>query len=432
MTGFVEMFDATLFNLKVGSERAQVIRNRRDEITKALNKGFRDTESAQNNRLMVGSWGRNTAINGVSDLDMIYVLPESLRDETRRESGAEKILSKTRDYLRERYPATNIKVDHLVVVVQFADFKFEVQPCFENEDGSFDFPDTYAKTWKRTDPRSEIKELQAVNDRTHGNARILCRLVRAWKNKHAVKMNGLLVDTFVWRFMNEHDEYSLGRTLLYDQMLLDFFKYLAQLPKKEYWMALGSNQRVNVAKPFQIKAKKTIGLCQEAIDAEDTEEMAAKWRKVLGRFVPIDDVDSEKGKCSDYVDTEEFIEDFHPIDISFELALECEVTQDGFRPKLLADMLKMNIPLFPKKRLHFKIQYCNVPEPYTLLWKVLNRGKEAEKRNCVRGQIIDGKERNGHIEHTQFKGERYVECYVVKDGVVVAKARQVVPIEEEN
>lgn len=77
------MFDATLFNLKVGSERAQVIRNRRDEITKALNKGFRDTESAQNNRLMVGSWGRNTAINGVSDLDMIYVLPESLRDETR-------------------------------------------------------------------------------------------------------------------------------------------------------------------------------------------------------------------------------------------------------------------------------------------------------------------------------------------------------------
>ncbi|PKV01968.1 SMODS domain-containing nucleotidyltransferase [Bifidobacterium pseudolongum] len=256
MTGFVEMFDATLFNLKVGSERAQVIRNRRDEITKALNKGFRDTESAQNNRLMVGSWGRNTAINGVSDLDMIYVLPESLRDETRRESGAEKILSKTRDYLRERYPATNIKVDHLVVVVQFADFKFEVQPCFENEDGSFDFPDTYAKTWKRTDPRSEIKELQAVNDRTHGNARILCRLVRAWKNKHAVKMNGLLVDTFVWRFMNEHDEYSLGRTLLYDQMLLDFFKYLAQLPKKEYWMALGSNQRVNVAKPFQIKAKK--------------------------------------------------------------------------------------------------------------------------------------------------------------------------------
>lgn len=97
---------------------------------------------------------------------------------------------------------------------------------------------------------------------------------------------------------------------------------------------------------------------------------------MLGRFVPIDDVDSEKGKCSDYVDTEEFIEDFHPIDISFELALECEVTQDGFRPKLLADMLKMNIPLFPKKRLHFKIQYCNVPEPYTLLWKVLNRGKK--------------------------------------------------------
>ncbi|RFT34618.1 hypothetical protein CG401_02160, partial [Bifidobacteriaceae bacterium NR019] len=50
------------------------IRNRRDEITKALNREFRDSDSESDNRLMVGSWGRCTAINGVSDLDFLYIL----------------------------------------------------------------------------------------------------------------------------------------------------------------------------------------------------------------------------------------------------------------------------------------------------------------------------------------------------------------------
>ena len=30
-----------------------------------------------------------------------------------------------------------------------------------------------------------------------------------------------------------------------------------------------------------------------------------------------------------------------------------------------------------------------MPQPYKLKWKVLNRGDEAEKRNEIRGQIIN-------------------------------------------
>ena len=41
-----------------------------------------------------------------------------------------------------------------------------------------------------------------------------------------------------------------------------------------------------------------------------------------------------------YEDTEQFIEDMFPVDIRYSLDIDCTVTQDGFRPKLLSLILK--------------------------------------------------------------------------------------------
>lgn len=421
------LFEITLNNLKV--DDADEVQRRRDEITKALNKEFRDSESDTSNRLMVGSWGRNTAINGISDLDFIYILPKSLYEDAHKTGGAQKILTRTREAILKHYSMTNVSVSQLVVVVQFSNFKFEVQPCFEAEDNSFEFPDTYADSWKRTDPRSEIAEMKKLNDDTSGNARILCRLTRAWKRKHSVKMGGLLIDTLVWRFFQQTDQYS-DQTILYDQMLFDFFTFLGGLPKQSVWYALGSNQQVKAAH-FQAKAKKAARLCQEAIDAEDTDSMPKKWRKVLGRFVPLDN-EKQISSSEEYIDTEEFIEDLYPIDLEYDVELRCVVTQRGFRTWILQDLLNQNLPLLPQKKLEFSIIDCTVPEPYNVYWKVLNRGEEAYIRNDVRGQIIKGTTSVSRIEHTHFSGNHYVECYIVKNGIVVARAHQEVPIRKYN
>ena len=69
-----------------------------------------------------------------------------------------------------------------------------------------------------------------------------------------------------------------------------------------------------------------------------------------------------------------------------------------------------------------KITTCSVPEPYTIYWKILNRGDEALKNDNVRGQIQMGY--SSHTEPTSFRGNHYVECYIVKDNVCVAMDRQ--------
>ncbi|WP_206348601.1 MULTISPECIES: hypothetical protein [unclassified Leucobacter] len=127
-------------------------------------------------------------------------------------------------------------------------------------------------------------------------------------------------------------------------------------------------------------------------------------------------------------DSEQFIEDRYPVDIRYALTFDCKVSQDGFRTHWLREMIRSKLPLLTSKSLDFSVIECEVPKPYELKWKVLNQGDEAERRNCIRGQIIPGSKSNGHHEATQFRGEHYVECYAIKDGVVVARGRVEVPI----
>lgn len=204
-----EIFDALLEKLKVG-DASTTIAARRAEITKALNKDFRSAEGSTANRLMVGFYGRHTAIRGVSDLDMIYILPASLRSSYSSKTGPRRMLTRVRDDLTARYPNTDIRVDQCVVRVQFTSnkFKFEVQPAFENSDGSFDYPDTKAKGWKVTKPRKEIAATKDCNGRTSTNMRHLARMARAWKDTNGVAMGGLLIDTLVDRFFSATSGYD--------------------------------------------------------------------------------------------------------------------------------------------------------------------------------------------------------------------------------
>lgn len=420
-----EIFDGLLSNLKVDNNTS--IAARRDEIVKALNKEFRGLDGSTAYKLMVGSYGRFTAIRGISDLDLLFIMPPSSWDSLKDESGPASVLAQARSVIQARYPTTSVKVDRLVVVVKFGTFMFEVQPVFEQEDGSFKYPDTYSKTWKVTKPRDEIKETSAYDDITNGNLRKLCKMARAWKNKHGVVMGGLLLDTLAHNFFQKTTDHDSATTATFDRMVRDFFLFLSEEDDHDHYQALGSHQDVKVKKKFQKKAKSAYELSLKAIDAQGTTAVNGKWKKIFGRPVP--NLESTKVAASTFLfnDTEEFIEDEFPVDVRYSVTVDCTVTQDGFRTDSLRRMLARGMWLRPQKTLDFIVTECEVEEPFVIKWKVLNRGDEAERRNEIRGRIIHSDSKT-HRECTRFRGEHYVECYVLKDGVVVARDHVEVPI----
>jgi tRNA nucleotidyltransferase (CCA-adding enzyme) len=155
------MFSQLMANLAIGN--TEVISLRYGELTAALNRSFRDTESKTANTLQVGSFGRKTGINGISDLDMIYIMPKS-EWETYRHSSQLELLQDVKASILNRYPKTNVRVDRLVVTVTYNDFHVEVQPVFEQDDGSFKYPDTNnGGSWKITKPREEMAAFVDLN-----------------------------------------------------------------------------------------------------------------------------------------------------------------------------------------------------------------------------------------------------------------------------
>ncbi len=415
-------------------DNAEQISQRYGEITRALNLQFRQTDSRLNNSRQVGSYGRKTAIKGISDLDMLYIMPPSAWNDY-KDGGQYRLLRKTADAINARYTNTNVYVDGLVVRALFTNFHIEVQPVFAQLDGNFLYPHTRAGgAWKITMPQKELSALSEANINKNNNLRRLCKMTRAWKNKHGVAMGGLLIDSLAHRFLKQTNYYDDKSFQHYDLMVRDFFDYLKNLEKKEYFLALGSAQRVKVKKNFQNKAKKAHQLCLEAISAESNKNRNEKWRLIFGRgFPPAQEVINNMVLIEGAfkaTNTEQYIEDKFPIDIRNSITIECEVTQAGFQTRLLKNMIGSSLPLFTRKSLRFFIEDTDITGKYTLYWKVLNRGAEAIRRNIVRGQILKDNGKLEQIEKTNFEGDHVVDCYAVKNNVVIAKDRIHVSIDQ--
>jgi len=425
-----EMFAQFIDNLAITN--AETISVRYGELTAALNKTFRDTESKTANTLQVGSFGRATGINGISDLDMLYIMPKSQWD-TYKNGKQLRLLQEVKKAILTRYPKTDVRVDRLAVTVTYTDFHVEVQPVFEQDDGSFKYPDTKNDgSWKITKPRAEMVAISELDSKKNSNLKRLCKMARAWKNKHGVGMGGLLIDTLCYNFMESTSEYDTKSFLYYDYLSRDLFGYLGGLPVQDRYNAPGSGQHVKVKKSFKRKASKAHRLCLEAIEAEDQKGVNDRWKKIYGWAFPANtEVIEESAAAQSTVtwdDTEEFIEDRYPVDIRYTLEIDCDVKQNGFREHRLSKMIARMIPLLSKKTLEFEIVYIDVPGDYSIEWKVLNRGEEARRRNKIRGQIVPDEGWHRKSEPTQFKGDHVVECYAIKNGVVVAKDRIHVPI----
>ena len=423
-----QMFEEFIQNLAISNR--EEISKRYGELTRALNMQFRNgNESRIENTLQVGSLGRESGIKDISDLDMLYIMPKSSWDIYNKQDGQSKLLSDTKKAILSRYPDSKIRVDRLVVTVTFVNFHIEVQPVFEQEDGSFKYPDTKnGGSWKITKPREEIDEISSADKDKNQNLRRLCKMARAWKNKHGVAMGGLLIDTLAYNFLKSTDYYDDKSFSYYDWLSRDFFRYLSELPEQTEYAALGSKQRVKVKKKFQKKATKAYDLCLKAIEAENQSSVNDKWKKIYGRPFPARKTDMameslSKSYSQGWKNTEEFIEDKFPVDIREYLKIDCEVIQDGFRKFLLRYALLHRIPLKSRKNLLFHIVECSVSEPYDIYWKVLNRGEEAKRRDCIRGQIFKDEGYKQRKEQTDFYGDHIFECYCVKNGVVVAKDR---------
>lgn len=130
----------------------------------------------------------------------------------------------------------------------------------------------------------------------------------------------------------------------------------------------------------------------------------------------------------EYDDTEEYIENMYPIQSTMcVVRIDCKVVDKSGRVNYLSKIISNNEKVEVGCKLDFFIE-TNAVEPYNILWKVKNDGIFAEKNNCIRGQIFIAKDKVINHETSNFAGNHYVECYIIKNGICIARDHISVPI----
>lgn len=161
-------------------------------------------------------------------------------------------------------------------------------------------------------------------------------------------------------------------------------------------------------------------LAEDALSASSAVESRKLWQELFG-----DDFPSTTSVVKSTLESgEKDLElDFGiPTKITAKVSVNARVRpKDGFRSGSLAELS----PLQKRRQLVFELAATTVSAPFDIYWKVKNRGPEARAANGLRGEVIYDPKGAGawRQESTLYTGSHYVEIYVVKDGVCVARER---------
>lgn len=289
-----EWFSGFCGGLRISLDKRGSVGRRTDRIVKQLNYDLRSLDSSSAYRFYVGSYGRNTAIPSVSDVDLLYELPYSLYKtySAYTTNGQSALLAVVRASIKKTYSTSDVAGDGQVVVINFDDgITFEILPAFLNDAGGYTFADSNnGGSWKACKPKQEMQAFGDRNAAVNGNLGELGRMVRAWRDFNAVPMGGMLIDTLCFQFI-ENWAYKDKSYLYYDFMTRDFFNFLAnQNTTQTYWLAPGSGSNVNRKGSFEYKARQAE---IQAVDAIQHQAQGHDWsakqkyREIYGPSFPI-------------------------------------------------------------------------------------------------------------------------------------------------
>jgi hypothetical protein len=326
------------------------------------------------------------------------------------------------------------------VVVNYAgDFHIDVVPYLERHGEKF-VTNRHENNFELTDPESYNAWLDEKNRIANTNLVKVIRLIKYLRNfKTTFSIKSILLNILLGQQVNDAalledpTYYQDLPTTLRSVMnkLKAYVEQYAFLPTIEDPSGTGENfsNRWN-QEGYSNFRKWMIYYAEKIEEAYVDEELSSslkKWQSIFGDAFKAPQLKPANSLPLAYNNTEQKLSDVGitlALNPSYRIRLKARaMPRDGFREFTLS---KQGNRIGIGRTIRFTISFCNVPEPYQIYWKVLNRGEEAKIRDRIRGQIVRGNDIL--TEPTGFKGSHYVDCFIVKDGICVAKDKQFVNI----
>lgn len=440
LTKQLDDFIETVVNLSPG--RLKTLQDRAATIENVLRKA-EDPEMEVVEARPQGSFAQRTIINPRDakrgfDADLLVEMTDVGQTPRSLLKGVKESLEASWQH------ATMLSTSRRCVTVQYAgEFHIDVVPCVRkngtlyiaNRDGDDDDWNTGEKvgSWEATDPDGLTAWIDGRN--AHANGHLvptirLCKYLRDYKGRPRIKsviLTRLLADCVYGRLSSDFEDLPTTLVLL----LEDLARWCAgqTTPPHLTEPTCGAELRLDDTNwdAFRNQIASLAKRARAAYGAETVEAAVAGWRGLFGERFPAPGVQLREAKAMLQPGEEDLFRDYDiPTAITGMVTLSTEVREVGQN----LGTIHQNSPLPKEMDLYFHLAQTTIEEPYRVFWKVKNRGSEAAANGQLRGEIREdtgGPNPTKH-ESTKWAGDHYVEIYVVKDGVCVAKTQQVVDI----
>lgn len=303
-------FRALLKKINPDSSHAEVAQRLPGEVRDWLKE--HDYETVAPHSRLIGSYGRQTAILDIKDVDTLLFLPDSAQERT-----PEAVLRELKSLLDD-YPDASAEAapQRRSIRLDFADHDLCMDivgaVAKEGIDQPLWVPDRQKKDWIQSDPLGYGKSLSVANN-DHGKKLVpLIKLMKGWRDVHMVtrRPKSYLLEVIVyWSVVDGHVVLPGKSTA---ENVCDLFEHLAakweelmdegdgvpRVKDPQLGFVLSTGWQRSHFETFMRRVREAAAAARKAVDAETDEDASGHWAKVFGDLWPTEEEVKEEARAA--------------------------------------------------------------------------------------------------------------------------------------
>lgn len=283
-------FDRFLSHIQLTDKQIEDAVSKHTRIRKALHAEFYGTPYTTTTSMLIGSYGKNTAIRPPRDIDLLFILPESARSKYGywTPNIQSRILQDVKLKLQKNF-TTKMSADGPVIYIPFTDstFSVEVVPAFKKYDGCFEV--CYTKdggSWGIAYPEAEASQLIKSNLKTNGNTIKLIKMIKIWQYVWSVELESFGIEILCQDFLSSY-EHASKTSVYHDYMIRDFFKFITNKWTNSVYKPGGYLDSFELGDSWRSKATSALRRAEKAVAFESAGKQADannEWRMIFGDY----------------------------------------------------------------------------------------------------------------------------------------------------
>nr|WP_295681017.1 hypothetical protein [uncultured Lachnoclostridium sp.] len=423
-------FDKFLSNIEPSKSTVDYISSVQTNLRNYL-ENHESYQDVHKDTFLSGSYAKHTCIrpvinDGKRDVDIVIVTNYT------SEKDATEVLNELYDVLIEKDIYINATKQSHSIGIEMSGIDIDVVPVIEAEDEEkYEIGSTSDGSWTLTDPKGHKKWSTDVNVKNSGQYKPLVKIFK-W-----------------WRRVNCPDNIKYPKGITLEKIIAD---NIADATQSTENLLVGTMQNIITAYKEDYVNQEMIPIIEDpTITTNDlmagylfddfknfiekidehllilNDEATANdiWRRILGNEFPSEETTQNSAleeanitMCLSVTHRQKAIWPLPKGNAAFVGAIVND--HNGNIIRYDSDSFDL-----PKGCEIIFTAICGVKSPFSVKWQVVNTGQDAYSNNCPRGGFEDSNiGTKSRKEDTAYTGKHYVQCFIIKRGVCVAKSKE--------